>query len=691
MAQPKLSALRRMMLPLVLLSSVSNLAVLVSPVFMMQVLDRVVPSGNMHTLALLLGAALAAVALQHAVEIIRDNTLQRSARWAERVCLPGYLAAPGPQTPGQLRDLAGFSSRLQGPAALSLLYLPWLPLFLAALLLVHWSFLLLAAGVTGLMILVRWAGLRRTEAGEAAAAAAAGKETAALGDATDFAALSGMPGLSQNLLQRYGRLQADRHALEDGLTFARAAQKAGLGFLRIAVQLLGLSLGAALVSAGQLTAGGMIAASIILTRTVTIFDASWASWPQMRGLLDGLRRLEQEAAASAAQATQIPDLSGGLRCENLIFPRGGGAPPRLDRVSFALQPGECLAIVGASGSGKTTLLEAMAGISPSPVGAVFLDESEVRSLPPATLARQIGYLPQRAVLFPGTLAGNICGFAAAPRDAQIVDAAKTAGVHGLISALPESYETEAGRGPSLLSAGQIQRVALARAIYEAPRYLFLDEPNALLDGQGERQLCDALARLKAQGTTIVMVLHRSGIMGLADKVLVLDAGRISDFGSRAEVLGRMGTGRRRIELPLKPESLQDLSDWVAVQFSRAGDEGFSQRARLAATEMFNAALAGSKPKGPRRTQFEFKFLDDSRCEITLSENSPTEAAGKMQKIAACLRAPQEDLSSLTPDERSLALVSQVSDRVEVRNVEGRAHFFAALSNSGGVPAGAMPH
>ncbi len=140
MSQKKLSALRQMILPLVLLSAVSNLAVLISPVFMMQVLDRVVPSGNMHTLTLLLVLALAAVALQHAVEFIRENTLQRSARWVERVCLPGFLQTPGPRTPGQLRSLMEFSGRLEGPAALSLADLPWLPLLLAALFLVHWSF-----------------------------------------------------------------------------------------------------------------------------------------------------------------------------------------------------------------------------------------------------------------------------------------------------------------------------------------------------------------------------------------------------------------------------------------------------------------------------------------------------------------------------------------------------------------------
>ncbi len=545
--------------------------------------------------------------------------------------------------------------------------------------------------MTALMVLTRCAGQYYTGAGEAANAEAGRVEAAALANATDFASLSGMPGLSQNLLRRYGLQQANRHALENSLIYSRAGQKAGLGFLRVAAQLLGLSLGAALVSAGQLTAGGMIAASIILTRTVTLLDASWASWPQMRGLLHDLRGLEHAASAALPPATEIPDLSGSLRCETLIFPRGGGAPPWLDRISFALKPGECLAIVGPSGSGKSTLLEAMAGISPCPIGAVFLEESEVRSLPPATLVQHIGYLPQRATLFPGTLADNICGFDPAPEDAQIVAAAKTAGVHGLISELPDSYATDAGRDQHLLSAGQVQRVALARAIFAAPRYLFLDEPNALLDGQGERQLCDALARLKEQGTTIVMVLHRSGIMGLADKVLVLDNGRASDFGSRSEVLGRMGTGRRRIELPLRPESLQDLSDWVAAQFSRAGDEPFSQRARLIATELFSAAIADGKPKGSRRAQFEFKFLDDSRCEITLSENNPTEAEKKLKKVAACLRAPQADLSGLEPDERALALVSQISDRMEVRNVDGRSHFFAAVSHREGAPAGAVPH
>jgi ABC-type protease/lipase transport system fused ATPase/permease subunit len=690
-SHPPAAALQRLLLPLVLLSSISNLAVLVSPVFMMQVLDRVVPSGNLHTLGLLLAIALAAVALQHAVEFIRENTLQRSGRWLERVCLPQILSCPGPHVPGQLQGLTAASAHLRGPAALALIDLPWLPLFLFALLLVHWSFCLLALAVAGLLAAVRWAAASQTQTAEAQCAAAAGSEQAALSSATDYAALSGMPSLAQNLLQRYAGLQANRHGLEDGLTYARAAQKAGLGYLRTVSQLLGLALGAALVASGGLTAGGMIAASIILSKTVLMLDSAWSSRNDMIALARELGALSQSAQGSDAISTEIAELSGSLRCETLVFPRGGGAPPRLDRVSLSLDAGECLAIVGASGSGKTTLLLAMAGISPCPIGAVFLDETEIRSLPPASLARHIGYLPQQAVLFPGTLAGNICGFDPQPDDAKIVTAAKTAGVHGLISALPSAYETDAAAEGHLLSAGQKQRVALARAIYGAPRYLFLDEPNALLDGQGERQLCDALTRLKSAGTTIVMVLHRSGVMGLADKVLVMDGGKCADFGPRAEVLGRMGSGRRRIKLPLRPDSLQDLSDWVSAQFSRAGDAAFCQRAQVVAAELFAAALANGPDKEARHAVFEFTFVDDTRCEITLSEDHPTAAGKKVQKVEGLLAQPQADLSSLPVDEMALALIAQLSDRMSVCNIEGRAMFFAALSSTGGALPGATAH
>lgn len=378
--------------------------------------------------------------------------------------------------------------------------------------------------------------------------------------------------------------------------------------------------------------------------------------------------------------TEMTELSGRLTAQGLIYPRGGGAPPRLDRVSIELLPGECLAIVGDSGSGKTTLLHALCGIDPAPIGSVFLDESEARTLGPETIAQHIGYLPQQARLVKGTLAENISCFAENPSDVKIVNAARTAGVHGLISALPQAYQTDLGDAPYVLSAGQKQRVALARSIYQNPKYLFLDEPNALLDAVGERQLCDTLAVLKSRGTTIVMVLHRSGIMGLADKVLMMDQGRMADYGPRAEVLGRMSNGKQRLKIPLNAASVQDLNDWIVAQFSRHSDREFCAKATMVGTELFNAACLNGAQDEQRDGIFTFRFIKEHLCELVLREERHSAAAEKMPKIRSLVEHPEVSMVDLPSDEIALAVVAQMADALQVQNIDDASLFSAVLSS-----------
>ncbi|WP_206541357.1 ATP-binding cassette domain-containing protein [Shimia sp. SK013] len=321
----------------------------------------------------------------------------------------------------------------------------------------------------------------------------------------------------------------------------------------------------------------------------------------------------------------------------------------------------------------------------------MLEETDIKTLPVPSLAAHVGYLPQQAHLFHGTLAENISGFAADSNGTRIVAAAKTAGVHGLISALPKSYDTDIGSHAHLLSAGQKQRVALARAIYHTPRYLFLDEPNALLDAAGERQLCAALARLKKMDTTIVMVIHRSGLMGLADYVLALEQGRMVDFGPRTEVLGRMHVGRRRIELPLMETSLKDLTDWIGTQFTRSGDADLSKKTELLATEIFNLALADGPNDELRAASFHFCFLNEHSCEISMTEDRPSSAGPKVHKVTSLLKNPDINPTGLPPDEAAIAVISRISDAFDIRSADGQTVFRAAASTPAGPLNGRAAH
>lgn len=293
----------------------------------------------------------------------------------------------------------------------------------------------------------------------------------------------------------------------------------------------------------------------------------------------------------------------------------------------------------------------------------------------------MGYLPQRATLLPGSIADNIAGFALERDDDRVIAAAKSAGVHGLIAALPEAYQSDLSLIPHLLSAGQLQRVALARAIYHQPRYLFLDEPNALLDSDGERALAQTLSRLKSQGTTIVMVLHRSGLMGLADQVLRLDQGRVVDFGPRPEVLARLGGNGRQIRLPLLASSLQDLRDWISAQFTRSTDEPFSQKAQLVGMEMFNIALSAPVEETPRSILLQMKFLNDCECELSMQEDAPSEQEAKMIRVRKQLDQGKTLPEDRPQDEISMAAVTRIAKHFEVRSEEDRTFYRAALTSS----------
>jgi ABC-type multidrug transport system ATPase subunit len=291
----------------------------------------------------------------------------------------------------------------------------------------------------------------------------------------------------------------------------------------------------------------------------------------------------------------------------------------------------------------------------------------------------IGVLPQRPLIETGTVAENISCFEADPKPEAISLAAKMAGVHGLICALPQSYETDLGQEPYVLSAGQMQRLALARALYAEPRYLFLDEPNALLDSVGERVLGQTLLRLKRKGVTIVMAVHRSGLLALADHVLQLDHGRVADFGPKAEVLGRLGMGGRRIELPILESSLPDLKDWLGSQFTRAGDQAFRHRAQIIGEELLKIACAECPADTLSFAEFAFGFLDQARCEVTMTKPMGQDLGHGVGAVRSNQSTAQGNLVHLTQDEVRLARVSQLAETLEVSSIDEQTRYRAILA------------
>lgn len=667
----------RAVVPLLLLSLVSNLSILISPLFMMQVLDRVIPSGNIATLALLGLLALAALILHAFVDAARDLSLGRLSRWTEREGTALALAPGSSEQDIIVSNVAGFSKFLGGPAAIAAIGAPWIPIFLFVLWMLHPAFLLLLVLMAGIFIFSKTATDALGRSSRQNAAQAMGQQEATLREVAEAEKNIGISSLVQHLRLRFAEVQRVRHRHEDQGEIYGATHSTVVSLTRSAGQIGALALGAWLVTAGQLSAGGMIAGSIITSKAYMAVESLLVSLPAIRAAKKDYLNLSALSPGSKSNTSTIETPSGALRVENLIFPRGGGAPPRLDRIAFELHPSECLAIVGNSGSGKSTLLDALRGSAPAPIGSVFLGDNEVRSLSADAVFAITGYVPQRAILRTGTIAENICSFVPNADPSAIIAAAKTAGVHGLICALPNSYETDVAQEPYLLSAGQMQRVALARAIYANPKYLFLDEPNALLDSEGERALGQALIRLKKQGTTIVMAVHRSGILGLADKVMQIDHGRMTDFGPKSDVLSRLGMGGRQIELPVLKTSAPDLEDWIASQFTRDGDYGFSHKARSVGVELLQIACANCPPDTLRFSKFAFRFVDQTRCELTMFEAAASEVEDKIGRVKSKMKGGQGDLVHLTQDEVCLARVSAMSETFEVSS-EGECTKYRVL-------------
>jgi ATP-binding cassette subfamily C protein PrsD len=340
---------------------------------------------------------------------------------------------------------------------------------------------------------------------------------------------------------------AQRHHLK--LTDRVAAHGAFSRMLRLFLQSAVLALAAALAIGGEMSAGSIIAASVIMSRALAPVEqitAQWEAFQQARRAFQRLR-LTLPVAHTADTKVELPKSRGALAVEDLVVGAPQAKKAILFDVRFALEPGDGLGIIGMSGSGKSALVRTLAGVWAPLSGKVRLDGATLDQWPAEQLGRAIGYVPQDVQLFAGTVAENIARFAAAIDSDAVVRAAQRASVHDMILRLPNGYQTEIGEGGVCLSAGQRQRIALARAFYSEPSLLLLDEPNSNLDGPGETALIDTLLQARKDGVTVVIVSHRPTTLQVTNKVLCLQDGKQAAFGLRDEILNvvRPNTPRLR--------------------------------------------------------------------------------------------------------------------------------------------------
>lgn len=529
----------------VLVSLLANLIMLVGPLFMLQVYDRVLPSRSLPTLWALL---LLVVALYGVYALIETLRTRMSARFASLVDarlsplafeagLRGKLQVPAATPVDPVRELDNIRQFLSSSGPVALLDLPWMPIYLATVFLLHpvlgWVTLGGALVMTVLLVINEFMSQRPSRELAAATARRQVQSDDARASAESVVAMGMLPAIARRWDVASGELSRAQQQAADRNGFYASLSKASRFLLQACV----LATGAYLVIAGDISGGLMVATSIISSRALAPVEQIVGQW---RGFVGARQAWQRLKAALAASRIELPGVSLPAPRRSLAVNQlstGPSARTRLvEGISFDLSAGEAMGVLGLSGSGKSSVARALVGAWPVLYGAVRLDGSELDHFDPHELGRSVGYLPQQVELFAGTVAQNIARFRAGDDEAALFAAAHGARVHELIAGLPEGYNTQIGERGAALSAGQRQRIGLARALYGDPFLLVLDEPNSNLDAEGDAALTEAVRTAKARGAVVIIVAHRPAAIAAADKLLYLKGGRQQAFGPKDEVL-----------------------------------------------------------------------------------------------------------------------------------------------------------
>lgn len=547
----------------VIFSFFLNLLVFVGPLYMLQIYDRVLASRSEVTLMVLTGLAIALLGVYALLEIVRSRILVRTgvlfdsllASDVVHTAFRGYVRRPGQSYSQAPRDVDTVREFITGAGVIALCDAPWVPIFIAVCFLIHFwiGIVALVGAIVIFALAVLNEVLTRRSLGEASTASVAANQyvSSSLRNAEAVHAM----GMARAVLGRWSDLHLDTLSLQAVASDRAGAVMGTFKAVRMSLQVAILGVGAYLVILGDISAGSMIAASIIMGRALAPVEAAVAQWKQFIAARSAFGRIKQLLAAipPEAQKMPLPAPEGEITIERLVLAPPGSTTPTVKNVSARIGAGEVVAIVGASGAGKSSLARAIVGVWPAASGTIRIDGAEIGHWDPDLLGPFVGYLPQEVELFGGTIAENIARFGEVEPD-KVIDAAKTAGAHDMILRLPDGYETFVGDGGRSLSGGQRQRVALARALYGDPRIVVLDEPNSSLDQEGEKALAGAIQAAKAAGCTVIVISHRTSLLSVVDKVLVLVDGAVAKF-DRPDVVfagmqgGNVSTLRPAASLP----------------------------------------------------------------------------------------------------------------------------------------------
>jgi ATP-binding cassette subfamily C protein PrsD len=531
-------------------SGVINVLALAGSFYMLQVYDRVLPSQSVATLIGLSILMFGIYAINGVLEFIRARIMGRVGTRIDKTLTPSVFAAVqiiplksrgGGDGMQPLRDLDSVRNFMSGMGLTALFDLPWIPIYLFFVYMLHPTLALVAVGGALTLVILTLVTEYRSSAPLKDASIAGGQRMALAETARRNAESIHAMGMSKHIGTRYEAIN-DAY-LAHQLKASDAA--GGIGnvtkVIRMLLQSAVLGLGGYLVIQNELSAGAIIAASITVSRSLAPIESAighWRSFVSARIAATRLGDLLMAAGEQDDDLVALPPPQRSLHVESLVVAPPGQREAILRGVTFALESGDALGVIGPSGSGKSTLARALVGVWPSatPAGSVRLDGASLDQWTPERLGRHIGYMPQEIELFDGSIADNIARLEPDASSEAVVAAAKAAGSHDLIVRLPDGYQTRMGESGKSLSGGERQRVALARALYGNPFLVVLDEPNASLDAAGDTALTDAIVAVRKRGGIAIVIAHRPSALAAVNKVLVMANGQARAFGPKDEVL-----------------------------------------------------------------------------------------------------------------------------------------------------------
>ena len=523
-----------------------NLLMFVGPLYMLQIYDRVLASRNEFTLIVITSIAIILLLSYGLLEFVRSRMLVRAGlQFDDEISRPLFdrvarmqLINPNSGARSALADADKVRSFITGQGVLAFFDVPWTPLFLVLCFAFHpllgWVATVGTAVIFILALLNEFLTRKSLKSANTEGQMAAEFAGSALQNAEVIRAM----GMQDALARRWGGKRNGMLAAQANASDWAGAVMACSKFIRMTLQVAILGVGAYLAIAQEISPGIMIAASIVMGRALAPVEQAVGQWKEFISARQSNERLKLLFASIPEEDQHLRQEAprGHLSVEGITTVIPGTRDAILRSVSFDLPAGMTLALIGPSGSGKSTLARHLVGVGDPVSGAIRLDGMELRHWDRNQLGESIGYLPQDVKLFSGTIAENISRFLEDATDEDIINAAKLAGAHDMISGLSNGYATQIGDGGGRLSGGQRQRVGLARALYGEPRLIVLDEPNSNLDSEGEEALAHCLAQLKRDGRTVVIVTHKSNILGGTDRTLILKDGMVQRYVSTAELL-----------------------------------------------------------------------------------------------------------------------------------------------------------